>query len=189
MNSKENFVQAIRELTGFNDGTFNEEKTISQDAEAAGYGEGQERSIYPVRFSTENKTHISAGMAVKGMIQSKSNVLVEGSVQGDIHSENVLLRGAEVKGNLHISSKADICENTKIVGNIFAENIVVSGRIKGNLQIGDTTALKPGGYVEGDIKTGSIISEYGSGIRGAVSTEHSCICDDVKFDLGGAINE
>lgn len=178
MNSKENFVQAMRELTGFNEGTVKKEMLLSHNMDVS------EKNGYE---KPSKETHITIGMVVKGTIQSQSGMIVEGSVQGDIKAENIILTGAKVKGDLHISSKAEVCRNTEIIGNILAENIVVSGRVKGDIQAGDTTELKSGSYIEGNINTGDIISDPGAGIRGAVVTGNSSIYDDEVFDLGGDI--
>lgn len=92
------------------------------------------------QFVNGNMTIIGAGTVVEGILKASASTRIEGTVNGDITSEGVVV----------------IANEGIVNGNITAEDVKISGTVKGNLIISGKTELVSNGKLVGDIKTGSL---------------------------------
>jgi cytoskeletal protein CcmA (bactofilin family) len=97
----------------------------------------------------EIKTIIGEGCRVEGNFFVPSTTRVDGTVKGDIKSENLVIVGS---GGM-------------VEGNITAVEVIVNGTIKGNVN-SETIELKNGSAVSGNLRTNSIVTEFGSVFNG-----------------------
>ena len=206
---KSNFTQALKELTGF-DGEPNEQTTSAKDftdnMESASFGSTKiEEPVVTYKeyseTSSEESTLITGSMVIKGNIDSKDNIFVNGEVVGDIKTSaninstnmilgnvsagDMVLNSARVRGNIALHGDCIVGNNSVVVGDIKCSNLSVAGKVKGNCHVEKTTALSGAAYVSGDIATDDIATEQGAKINGAVTIIGGTEDLDADFDFGG----
>lgn len=212
MGSKGNFTQALRELTGFDETPekVKQKVDIKQSEVQQTDFDIPNTDLKPTYSFTEAEavfdereadSHVTSTMVIKGKVRSESNIFIEGSVYGnvvtsgnisvnnivfgDIKAKNVNMNNARIKGNIKSDKQTAVGANTVVIGDIEADTIFVSGKIKGDLTASDTTVLEDGAVVSGNITTGNILSNSGAAIKGAITTTKNAeIDDDTEFDLG-----
>ena len=154
-----------------------------------------------ITVNRQGSSHITSSMVIHGKIKAECDVVIEGVVfgdvsvagnvenrnlvVGDIKAANVAFNGARVKGNTTVEGRAKIGENSTIVGNVNAETITVSSKIKGDLKASDIVVLEQDAIVVGNIVATNFLSSPGANIKGSITTAASMnIDDDIEFDLG-----
>jgi cytoskeletal protein CcmA (bactofilin family) len=108
--------------------------------------------------------------SVNGDITAKGNVDVEGSVRGDVAGDKIGLYSCKVKGNLNAGTGIVQDPASIVVGNIATRNIILGGKLKGDIETAGLTALRSSAYYVGNLITGSIAVENGAVINGSVRT-------------------
>lgn len=212
MAGKGNFTQALRELTGFDETPEKDrpQAETNRTEEYQSYFQTQQINTETTHVHVEAEavsaerspdSHVTSTMVIKGKVRSEGNIFVEGSVYGniatagniavknivfgDIKANNVSLTNARVKGNIRCEQQAAVGNQTIVVGDVNANTIIVSGKIKGDLQAADTTVLEEEAVVSGNIVTGNILSNSGASLKGSVTTTGNAEVDeDAEFDLG-----
>jgi len=99
-------------------------------------------------------------MAIEGNIEGSGNVRIHGRFRGDI----------SIEGSVFIESGA------AVEGIIRAREVVVAGKLKGNVHNALRVTLLSGGCIVGDVTTESFTSELGGMMMGMVefdSTSHT----------------
>jgi len=96
------------------------------------------------------KSFIAEGVAVKGNIQSRGSLRIDGAVEGDI----------DVQGDLIIGSSAIL------TGNVKAENIILAGKMDGNLTANGKIEITSIGQLKGDINCSIFSLEEGGRLEG-----------------------
>lgn len=128
------------------------------------------------------RTCLAPGTTIEGQLSAKGDVEVCGEFKGDIASEGgVILRanitgsitavrldimGCCLNGDARISGPVTMDAISSVEGNIHAEEVVCSGRVKGDLHVAGNTTLQDGSLIEGTIDTGSIVMERGARASG-----------------------
>ncbi|ARQ98836.1 MULTISPECIES: bactofilin family protein [Campylobacter] len=107
------------------------------------------------KFNSET-TIISEGAYIKGELACGSVLYIEGHVDGMIKSNNTVVIG----------------KNGKVTGIISANKIVVNGIFEGNVDA-DSVEILSGGFVLGDICSGSFSIENGGKFDGKSSLKKS----------------
>jgi cytoskeletal protein CcmA (bactofilin family) len=93
---------------------------------------------------------IAPGLSIEGKISGKGHVRVAGKFKGDIH----------VEGNLHIDA------DSKVEGQVKANEVIISGELQGNIENAKHVELRQGGVINGDVKAGSLTVATGARMRG-----------------------
>ncbi len=212
MGSKGNFTQALRELTGFDESSekvkaqpdTKKEENINSYFETPPMDANHSYVHVEAEAVSAEKnadSHVTSTMVIKGKVRSESNIFVEGSVYGniattgnisvrnvvfgDMRADNISLNNARVKGNIKCDSQAAVGSRSIVIGDVNANTIIVSGKVKGDLKAIDTTVLQEEAVVSGNIITGNILSNSGASLRGSITTTGNAeIDDDTEFDLG-----
>ncbi|WP_420387242.1 bactofilin family protein [Roseivirga sp.] len=99
---------------------------------------------------TEEVTVIAAGTTFTGTIESNQTVRIEGNFTGDIHSK----------------SKVITCSESRVHGNITADEIIAGGSIKGEISGLTSITIQPTGSIEGSIISDTIVIEKGGMFEG-----------------------
>lgn len=97
---------------------------------------------------------IGSSSSVKGEIQSKGTLRIDGSVEGDMAADWVV-----------------IGEKALIKGNITARGIVVGGRVEGNLRAKEIVEIRNKGQVYGEISTSKLTIAEGGIFEGRSSMQ------------------
>lgn len=97
------------------------------------------------------ETIIGKDTLFRGSLSSNSAIRVDGQVEGDITSTSSVIIG--VGGN----AKA----------NITARSAIIAGRVTGNMDVAEKLELASTATLEGDIKTGVLVTGEGAVFKGA----------------------
>lgn len=95
-------------------------------------------------------TLIGKKAVIDGDVSGKGNFKIDGVVDGNI----------SIKGDLVMG------ENAVITGNITAKNIIIAGKVVGDIEASGQLSIKRTGSISGSQKCGSLIVEEGSSVVG-----------------------
>lgn len=183
MSNNSNFAQALRELTGF-DGSSSNEQNSSNLAKESDRGfsanfddaDGSEKKFQsksvPVSDtssgSDNNNTIITKSMIITGDIKSNDNIHVEGQVFGGIStSENIMI------SNL-------------IVGDIRANNALLSNaRLKGDLTLSSTLNVEENSIIVGNATAENV--KVAGKIKGNLDVNSSIILVEKALVVGDIV--
>ena len=99
--------------------------------------------------------HIGKSVIIKGELSGSENLYVDGEVEGIIHLEG---------HNLTIG------QNGRVRADVKAKDVVVQGRVDGNVSAGDSLDLRNSAVVVGDLKARRIAVEDGASVKGKIET-------------------
>lgn len=99
---------------------------------------------------------IEGGLRIKGQISGNEDLLVDGTVDGPIALE---------AGTLTVREKG------RVTGDISAREVVVHGRVTGNLDASHEIAIKANGSVVGDVSTLRIAIDDGAQFKGTIEID------------------
>ena len=98
---------------------------------------------------------------------SAINLISAGTnVNGDIESNSGFRIDGQLKGKMNIKGKVVIGASGVITGDIFCQNLEVSGQVTGNIQAGELVSLKATARVNGEIITSKLAIEPGAVFTG-----------------------
>jgi cytoskeletal protein CcmA (bactofilin family) len=96
------------------------------------------------------------------------SVVVKGELSG---SEDLYLDG-EVEGSIELRSHSlTIGPNGRVRANIFAKDVVVHGKIEGNIRGTERVELRKSAVLTGDIATQRIVIEDGAFFKGSIDIQ------------------
>lgn len=93
-----------------------------------------------------HRNRLSSDVEIKGTIQFKDELIVDGKVEGEITSTGALA----------------IQENARIRAEIKVGSVVIQGKVHGNIIASQTIELRAGSEVVGDIKAAVLTMEAGA---------------------------
>jgi cytoskeletal protein CcmA (bactofilin family) len=101
---------------------------------------------------------LGPSLQVKGEISGSEDLCIDGQVEGSIRLEG---------RRLTIGSTA------KVVADVAAGEVVVSGHLKGNVNAKKRVEIRKDGSVTGDLTTAQIMIEDGAYFKGSIEIERS----------------
>lgn len=111
-------------------------------------------------------TLIGKKAVIDGDVSGKGNFKIDGVVDGNI----------TIKGDLVMGEKA------VVTGNITAKNIVIAGKVAGDITASGQLTIKNTGTINGDQKCGSLIVEEGSSVVGKCDISGKVEDDEDDFE-------
>jgi cytoskeletal protein CcmA (bactofilin family) len=102
--------------------------------------------------------HIGKSVVIRGELSGSEDLYLDGEVEGDI--------------NLH-DHKLVIGPNGKIKASITARDVVVHGRVTGNVAASERVELKRSCSLSGDVSTQRIVIEDGAFFKGAIDIKEA----------------
>ncbi|HVP64092.1 MAG TPA: polymer-forming cytoskeletal protein [candidate division Zixibacteria bacterium] len=100
------------------------------------------------------------------------SVLIKGELSG---SEDLYLDG-EVEGNIELRGHSLVIgPNGRIRANVHAKDVVVHGKVDGNLRATEKVELKKSALLNGDIFTQRIVIEDGAFFKGAIDIQKAAV--------------
>ncbi len=102
-------------------------------------------------------THLLEGTKVKGKIESKSDIRIDGHVDGEIICDGKLILGN--KGSLSV--------------NLETHEVTIDGMYKGDVKAKRQLIVGERGVIEGNVNTPSLIIKQGAKINGQVTMPKS----------------
>jgi cytoskeletal protein CcmA (bactofilin family) len=89
-------------------------------------------------------------------------------IVGEVTSDEELYLDGDLDGKLVLRNRLTIGPNSKVNANIKAQEIIVFGTIKGNVESESRVSLRTGASIVGDIKTAGIVIEDGAYFKGGI---------------------
>ena len=99
---------------------------------------------------------LGAKLQVKGEITGSQDLVIEGTFEGLVHLDE---------------GKVTIGKTAKVTADIVASEVIVWGRVKGNVRAKNRIEIKKNGSVTGDLTTPQILIEVGAIYKGSIETE------------------
>jgi cytoskeletal protein CcmA (bactofilin family) len=87
---------------------------------------------------------------------------------GEVTSDEELYLDGDLDGKLNLRNRLTVGPNSKVNANIKAQEIIVFGTIKGNVESESRVSLRTGASIVGDIKTAGIVIEDGAYFKGGI---------------------
>lgn len=115
---------------------------------------------------------------VNGDINSDSRVNISGDVTGNITANDLFAKDSFIVGQIDCAQGATVRENTVILGDIKAENLVVDGAIQGRIDIREGITVGDTAILDSDVRAKTIQVNNGAAING-----HCSLCyADIKLE-------
>src|SRR5690242_2235249 len=107
----------------------------------------------PVTASTADQATIGKSLVIKGEVTGSESLYIDGRVEGSI----------SLAGN-----RVTIGRNGVVAANINAREIVVLGKVRGNLTASDRVDIRSDGSLTGDVVAARISIEDGAFFKGGI---------------------
>jgi cytoskeletal protein CcmA (bactofilin family) len=117
------------------------------------------RAPEPVRSDAPRSVDVATigkSVIVKGELSGSEDLYVDGEVEGSIN-----LRGQSLT----------IGPNGRVHANIEARNVIVHGRVDGNIKASDRVDLRKSASLAGDISTARVAIEDGAFFKGSIDIQ------------------
>ena len=107
----------------------------------------------PVTTTTSDQATIGKSLVIKGEVTGSESLYIDGRVEGSIN----------LSGN-----RVTIGRNGVVAANINAREIVVLGKVRGNLTASDRVDIRSDGSLTGDVVAARISIEDGAFFKGGI---------------------
>jgi cytoskeletal protein CcmA (bactofilin family) len=95
-------------------------------------------------------------------------------ITGEISGNEDLWLDCKIEGSVSIGGfRLTIGQKSEIEGEVVAREVVVSGKVTGNISARDRLEVKKGSTVVGDLSTARILIEDGAYLKGSVEIDRS----------------
>jgi cytoskeletal protein CcmA (bactofilin family) len=103
--------------------------------------------------STADQATIGKGLLVKGDISGSESLYIDGKVEGSIN----------LPGN-----RVTVGRNGQVAANIAAREIIIMGKVRGNVSASDRVEIRAEGALTGDVAAARISIEDGAFFKGGI---------------------
>jgi len=111
------------------------------------------RPVATTTTSTSDQATIGKSLVIKGEVTGSESLYIDGRVEGSIN----------LSGN-----RVTIGRNGVVAANISAREIVVLGKVRGNLTASDRVDIRSDGSLTGDVVAARISIEDGAFFKGGI---------------------
>ncbi len=129
---------------------------------------------------TEGSLEISGKIA--GNLTIPGSLCLSGEMNGRIQAQEVILRGAKVVGDIICSKGIEVDADSVVIGNIIGTAAVISGALKGDVDVDGLVILESTAIVKGNMKTGTVQMNNGAVIEGMFSQCYAQVSPSTFFD-------
>lgn len=125
-------------------------------------------STMVIRGDVELDTSLVFAGKIIGNVLCKETVVSKagGSIEGNLSALSAEFVGGSVKGNVSAEEKVVVDEDTVIEGDISAKDIVISGKVIGEVKALGTVKLTHTANIKGDLHAASVSIEAGARLEG-----------------------
>lgn len=182
MSKSGNMKQAMHEMFGVGKGA--EVETAAPESTAAVKPATVVAQVTPKKAPEPVASLLAEGTSFEGTLSAKGDVEIAGefkgtlttegsvrlrsSIQSSITAKSVELVGCVLTGDITASGTVAVSENSKVIGNVTARELLCAGEIEGDLKVSNNVRLDAKSRVSGGIVTGAISVEKGAAISGNV---------------------
>jgi cytoskeletal protein CcmA (bactofilin family) len=116
-------------------------------------------SYTPVKPATSpmDQAHIGRSLVIKGEVTGAEALFIDGRVEGTINFPD---------------NRVTIGRNGNVAANITAKEIVIMGKVQGNVDCADRLDIRSEGLLSGDVITHRISVEEGAILKGGVEVRN-----------------
>ncbi|MFZ3267002.1 MAG: polymer-forming cytoskeletal protein [Terriglobales bacterium] len=107
--------------------------------------------------STADQTHITRSVVIKGQVSGAESLFVDGRIEGTISFPD---------------NRVTIGRNGNVAANITAKEVVIMGKVQGNVECTDRLDIRSEGQLSGDVVTHRISVEEGAILKGGVEVRN-----------------
>jgi cytoskeletal protein CcmA (bactofilin family) len=107
--------------------------------------------------STMEQTHIARSVVIKGQVTGAEPLFVDGRIEGTINFPE---------------NRVTIGRNGNVAANIIAKEVVIMGKVQGNVDCSDRLDIRSEGQLSGDVVTHRISVEEGAILKGGVEVRN-----------------
>lgn len=104
-----------------------------------------------------DQTHIARSTVIKGEVSGAESLFVDGRVEGTISFPD---------------NRVTVGRNGNVTANINAKEVVIMGKVQGNVQCVDRLDIRSEGQLSGDVITHRISIEEGAILKGGVEVRN-----------------
>lgn len=108
---------------------------------------------------------------IKGNVRCDGKLIIQGKIEGDITAGEIEMSGAKIRGKTICRGMMNVDENSIIVGNIESDEIILSGKVNGNITVSGNADIRTTAFAIGDIEIGTVSVEHGATITGRLTTK------------------
>ncbi|HMF89191.1 MAG TPA: polymer-forming cytoskeletal protein [Candidatus Angelobacter sp.] len=130
----------------------------AQPAAAAPVSTPHKEALKPSTEARADVGHIGKSVVIRGELSGSEDLYLDGEIEGDINLRD---------------HKLVIGPNGKIHATITARDIIVHGRVTGNIVSSERVELKRSCSLTGDVSTQRIVIEDGAFFKGAIDIKES----------------
>ena len=114
-----------------------------------------QNSYTPVKPATSpmDQAHIGRSLVIKGEVTGGESLFVDGRIEGTINFPE---------------NRVTIGRNGNVAANIVAKEVVIMGKVQGNVDCADRLDIRSEGMLSGDVITHRISVEEGAILKGGV---------------------
>ena len=121
----------------------------------------------PVTTTASDQATIGKSLVIKGEVSGSESLYIDGRVEGSIN----------LAGN-----RVTIGRNGVVAANISAREIVVLGKVRGNLTASDRVDIRSDGSLTGDVVAARISIEDGAFFKGGIDIRKAGAKPDSKIE-------
>ncbi len=110
-----------------------------------------------------------------GNIDILGRLKISGGLKGDSQAEEIITDNAKIEGEIRSKKSVVIGQNTVVIGNIFANNAVINGAVKGNVDVHGPVILDTTAIVMGNIRSKTVQIHSGAVIEGMCTQDYADI--------------
>lgn len=161
------------------DYNFEERQDTSQFSTAQPESREREETYTPARSTesagtTQFATQPTSTPYRAGWQAADSNTSViaaNAHWNGTLRSEGSLHVHGRADGELHATSDLYVAEGAQIDAELFADNVVVAGVVRGRIEARSRLEVLPQGHVSGDVKAPKLVVHEGARLTGQLKME------------------
>jgi len=121
----------------------------------------------PVVSTTSDQATIGKSLVIKGEITGSEPLYIDGRVEGTINFSG---------------SRVTIGRNGVVTANISAREVVVLGKVRGNLTASDRVDIRSDGSLTGDVTSARISIEEGAFFKGGIDIRKAGAKPDSRIE-------
>jgi len=121
--------------------------------------------------------------SVKGKVISRGNIKVNGKVIGDLKGKDIELIACAVQGNIMASGLVTVDGDSIVIGDVEGENLILNGKIKGNVTVEKEAKFQPNAILAGNVTTDTIAMSQGAKIQGEINIPLNDKDANTPFDI------
>ena len=113
---------------------------------------------YSAAVSSADPATIGKSLQIKGEVIGSESLYIDGNVEGIIHLPD---------------SRVTVSRDALVLANITAREVVVLGKVSGNIYASDRVDIRSEGSLTGDVTTGRITIGEGAYFKGGIDIRKS----------------